>query len=52
MKTRVKQNKNKKNTGKSKLKTFKEPKLAKNETLIKSTLISAAAAPGTAAVNS
>ena len=46
MTTRVKQNK--KNNSKSKLKMFNEPKLTKNETLIKSTLISAAAA----AVNS
>jgi len=52
MTKRVKQSKNKKNNSKSKLKTFNEPKLTKQESLIKSTLISAAAAPGTTAVNS
>ena len=43
--------KNKGNKEKKKGKAFIEPKLIKQESLIKSTLISAAAAPSTAAVN-
>ena len=43
--------KNKGNKEKKKGKTFIEPKLTKQESLIKSTLVSTAAAPGTAAVN-